>query len=60
MTPFVQELLTYAAVLVAAGWLVVELRRRRARGRCEGCSPRSTAARTRDHAIRSPGLRVLP
>ena len=59
MTALLQEVLAFTAVSGAAVWLAVSWWRRRAEGRCDGCSPASTLARTNGRAVRSPALRVL-
>jgi hypothetical protein len=59
VTPLLQEVLVLVSVSAAAIWLAVSWWRRRADGRCDGCSQTSIAARTRTRAVRSPALRVL-
>ncbi|MCA9650569.1 MAG: hypothetical protein H6712_16440 [Myxococcales bacterium] len=58
MSPLAQQLVAYAAVLVAAGWLLRRWLRRQGPASCERCSPARSAA-PRGRGIRPASLRVL-
>ena len=58
MSAGLQELLAYAAVVAAAGWLILRWRSKRARA-CSACGP--TAHRLAPPTgVRPRGLKVLP
>lgn len=64
MSGAMQELLAHAAVLVAAGWILAQRLRRRAKakaeGGCDGCGSASVLARGSARGLRPRSLRVLP
>ena len=57
MSPLVQQLVVYAAVLMAAGWLLRRWLGRRRRSACERCGPPLRPPRGR--GVRPKALRVL-
>lgn len=59
MTPFVQALLAYAAVALAAAWLLRRWIRARRTPTCDRCGPAGTPPRPRGHGVRPSSLRVL-